>query len=111
MPYKCQTNGSTIPEKHDKRVKLTKSQKEEIYNIYNLYGAYSHRELADMYGVSKRLITFIVNPETKERNLQAREDRGGSKQYYDKDKHRVAMKTHRDHKQRLHLKGELDERR
>ena len=91
-----------IQEKDDRRVKITASQKVEIYNLYNLYGAYSQRELASIFGVSRRLITFIVDPAKQKANLAIR-----SKSYYDKDKHRVAMKTHRDHKQRLYLKGDL----
>ena len=108
MPYKHEYNNSKIPEKHDKRIKLTKSQKQEIYSIYNEYGAYSQRELASMYGVSRRLITFIVNPEAQQANLERYQERGGSKQYYDKDKHTIAMRTHRRHKHELSKKGLLE---
>lgn len=96
-----------IDESNDKRVKLTSSQKEEIYNLYNLYGAYSQRELAKMYGVSRRLITFIIDPDKQKANYKARVANGGSKQYYNKDKHTRAMQTHRKHKQRLYLCGKL----
>lgn len=108
MPYKHEYDKSKIPEKHDKRVKLTKSQKEEIYNVYNLYGAFSHRELADLYGVSRRTISFIVDPQQKQDNLDRLEERGGTKIYYDKDKHTKAMRVHRRHKHELDLQGELD---
>ena len=108
MPYKHVEK--LIPEKYDKRVKLTKSQKEEIYNLYNLYGAYSLNELASMFGVSKRTIHFIVSPEKREENYSLRVQNGGSKQYYDKEKHTIAMQTHRRHKQSLYLNGNLDDR-
>ncbi len=101
MPYKNTT--LKIQEKDDKRVKLTASQRVEIYNLYNVYGAYSQRELAAMFGVSRRLITFITDPAKHKANLAIRD----SKKYYDKDANTIAMKTHRDHKQRLYLKGEL----
>jgi len=97
-----------IKEKDDKRIKLTKSQKSEIYSLYNLYGAFSQRELAKMFGVSRRLITFIVEPQKQVENLKRRNEAGGSKQYYDKDKWREQMKSHRHHKQELYVKGELE---
>ena len=106
MPYKH--TEMKIPEKLDRRVKLTKSQKEEIYNLYNLYNAYSQRELAAMYGVSRRLITYIVDPNKEKKMLEAREARGGWKQYYSKDKWREQMKSHRRYKQELYIRGELE---
>jgi hypothetical protein len=107
MPYKFIYEKKYIPEKKDKRVKLTKSQKEEIYILYNLYGAYSQRELATMYGVSKRLITFIVDPEKLKKNYENRLEKGGSKIYYNKDKHTEAIRKHRRYKQELNLRDEL----
>ncbi len=108
MPY-VHTKLS-IPKNKDRRIKLTKSQKEEIYNLYNLYGAYSQRELAAMYEVSRRLITFIIDPSKLEQCLQRREERGGSKQYYCKEKRRLHMKSHRSYKQQLYLNNELVEK-
>lgn len=107
MPYKCATK--RIPEKFDKRVVLTKSQKEEIYMIYNYYGSYSLRELATMYGVSKRTIQFITDPAKQEANLERLKERGGSKIYYNKDTHRTQMRKHRRYKQKLYLDGKLEE--
>jgi len=106
MPYKYATDKMLIPENKDKRVKLTLCQKEEIFELYAT-GNYSQRALSREYNVSRRLIQFIICPEKLEENRQRRQERGGSKQYYDKDKHRIAMKTHRQHKQKLYLKGEL----
>jgi len=107
MPYKHIEY--LIPKKigKDKRIKLTNSQKNEIYMLYNYYGAYSQRELAKMFGVSRRLITFVIEPNRLKKNYEQRLERGGSKIYYDKDKHTVAMRTHRNHKQELYLNNEL----
>ena len=97
-----------IPERLDRRVKLTKSQKAEIYSMYNEYCAYSPRELARMFGVSRRTIVFIVDPHQKAEMLKRRKERGGSKQYYDKSKNTVAVRNHRRYKRKLKLNGELE---
>jgi hypothetical protein len=55
----------------DKRVKLTKEQKEEIIAFRQLHGSkrgYGDRVLAEMYGVSRRTIQFILDPNKLEVN-------------------------------------------
>ena len=98
MPYKFQTDKVKMPRKHDKRVKLTNEQKDEIRS---LKGMLSIRKIADKYGVSARLVTFIFDPEELTRNLQLRKERGGSKMYYDKEKHKENMRIHRRYKQKV----------
>ncbi len=98
MPYKFSTKKVRLKEKHDKRCKLTKEQRIEIHK--NEFGL-SQRALARKYGVSRRLITFILDPAKKVRDLENRAARGGSKLYYDKDKHREAIKKHRRYKQKV----------
>ena len=90
----------TVPESHDKRVKLTKDDKEFIRQLYK-EGLYSQRELAREFNVSRRSIVFAIYPERREQNYQTRVDRGGSKQYYDKDKNTVYMREHRAFKKKL----------
>ena len=102
MPYKCEP--LHIPKPKDRRVKLTDEQRIEIKASMGLY---SQRKLAAMYNVSRRLITYILDPKKQEANLKQRAERGGSKIYYDKDKHTIAMRTHRQYKQQLYLNGEL----
>ena len=105
MPYtstKIKIQGT----KHDRRVKLTPEQKQEISTKYAT-GLYSQRELAREYNVSRRLITFIIDPAKHKANLAARKAKGGSKQYYDKDKHTEAIRTHRRYKQALYKKGDI----
>lgn len=51
-----------------------------------------------MFNVSRRLIVFIVFPERLERNYQCRLDNGGSKIYYNREKHNEAIKKYRRYK-------------
>ena len=104
MPYKFDTDKLKIQRCDDKRVKLSLEQREEIKE---LYGKISQRKLAKMYDVSRRLIIFIGCPEKQERNLQQRKESGGSSQYHDTEKQRLYMRTHRENKQELMLKGRL----
>lgn len=98
MPYKWQSEKKLIPRHKDRRVKLTHEQREEIRN--NDLGL-SINALARKYGVSKRLIQFIRFPERHEKNLENRKNRGGSKIYYDTEKHKETMKDHRRYKQSI----------
>ena len=108
MPYKFQEKKMLIPSEpgKDRRRKLTEKEKLEIFE---LYGTISQRKLAKMFGVSRRTIIFIGNPEKMEENYRRRVENGGSKMYYNKEKHRQYMKKHRTHKQELFLKGDLIE--
>lgn len=90
----------------DRRVKLTDNDKELIRKIRKEENL-SQRELARKFNVSRRLIQYILDPEKLEENKRLREERGGSKQYYNKEKHREYMKDHRRYKQDLYTKGEI----
>lgn len=96
MPYK--TEKLKLDSKFlDRRVKLLDCQKEMVVwwrNERNL----SQRKLAEMFGVSRRTIQFILDPRKLKENKERRKERGGSKQYYDKDKNNQYMKTHRKYK-------------
>jgi len=85
----------------DKRSKLIPCQKERIYHMYNVQGGFSQRELAKMFGVSRRTIQFIIDPDKHKDNLNRREERGGTSVYYDRDKQREYMRTHRNNKKLL----------
>ena len=104
MPYKFAAQHKKMRREDDGRVKLPKHAYREIYDLYNIYGAYSQKELAEMYGVSKRLIGFIVNPESYERNKELAKNRN---YYPGKDRWREIMKTHRKKKRKLELEGKL----
>lgn len=95
MPYKSEK--IKLPSKMmDKRVKLLPCQREMIVYWTNL--GLSQRQLAKMFNVSRRLITFIQDPSKQQRNLERRKESGGSSQYYDKSKHSQYMKDHRKSK-------------
>ena len=96
-----------LSESQDRRVKLTDAQKKEIYHKYNVVGNCSQRSLAKEYKVSRRLITFIIDPSKHEQNKIRREERGGSKIYYDKESHGKAISRTRAYKKELLEKGEL----
>jgi hypothetical protein len=101
MPYKSEKikiQGG----KYDRRVKLTPEEKKEIHT--NALGL-SQRALASKYGVSRRTITFILDPNKLEENKKRRKERGGSKQYYKPDEWAETMREHRHYKHNLHKKG------
>ena len=110
MPYKFETEKMLIPRKLDKRVKLTLEEKDDIRKSYN-QGGYSQRQLARLYGVSRRTIQFIVNPTSLEENIERRKERGGSAQYYDKDKNTTYINRWRKHKKSLYDSKKLIEAR
>jgi len=82
-----------------KNTKLLPCQKEMVM-YWGKQGA-SQRRLAKMFNVSRRLIQFILNPESHKKNLERRRELGGSKIYYKKDKHTKAIREHRQYKKEL----------
>ncbi len=105
MPYVSEK--IKLKPSQDRRRKLTDEQKKEIHHKYNVVGGYSQRGLASEYGVSRRLITFIIDPSKKVKDLENRKARGGSKIYYDTEASTISKREHRRYKQGLYLKGEL----
>ncbi|UUV43258.1 helix-turn-helix DNA binding domain protein [Rhodobacter phage RcCWillis] len=107
MPYAFESKGKKIPREpgKDRRVKLSEAQKDEIRELaLNM----SQRELASRFGVSRRTISFILDPEKRAANYERRKERGGSAQYYDRETHAESMRRHRRHKKALDDKGELE---
>jgi DNA-binding XRE family transcriptional regulator len=88
----------------DRRVKLSDNDKLLIKSLYD-EGNTSQRKLARDFNVSRRTIQFILDPEKQRRNYEKRLEKGGSKQYYDKDKNTESMRKHRAHKKDLLNKG------
>ena len=79
-----------------RNVKLLECQKLMV-QYHHLQGMSIH-SLSKLFRVTRRAIQFILYPERKIKNLEDRHKRGGTKQYYDKDKHKDYMKTHRQYK-------------
>lgn len=79
----------------DRRRKLTEVDKEEI-KTWHRQGTSIH-EISRVTGVNRRLIQFILFPERHVHNLALRAERGGSRVYYVRKKHTLAMRKHRAH--------------
>lgn len=95
----------------DRRVKLTPEQKNDIQNEWNyhiycsrnglIHEAISQRKLAKKYGVSRRLIQFIIDPQKRLDNVERRRERGGSMIYYKKEEWKFIIRDHRAYKKEL----------
>lgn len=83
----------------DRRTKLLPCQKEMVKYYYNQ--GVSITKLAKDFKVNKRLIQFLLFPERLEKNKKDRIDRGGWKQYYDKDVNTITIKEHRHYKNEI----------
>lgn len=98
MPYSEHKN-NPIPPEYDRRRKLSEADKASIREEWEAGKA--QRQLAREYGVSRRLISFIVHPDklTEARRLFRERQKEG--RYYDKDKHTAQVRKHRRYKQSL----------
>jgi hypothetical protein len=103
MPYKIEKIKINDPFL-DRRIKLIPCQIEMI-NLLHGQG-WSQRKLASRFKVSRRLITFILFPEKREKNYQKRVLKGGSMQYYNKEKHTIAIRETRQYKHKI-LKNDI----
>lgn len=104
MPYKSERipiSGTA----YDRRQKLTPEQREEIYHRYHTESI-SQRRLAQEYGVSRRLVTFIIDPDKMEESRQ-RLKQSKAKGLYKPDKKKWAstVREHRRYKQELFKQG------
>lgn len=107
MPYKFEKTPINNP-KYDKRVKLTDEDRENIRKEYTT-GLISQRQLAEKYGVSKRLIQFVLSPEKAKEAKQQFLERQKDGRYYNKEKHKEYMKNYRNHKKELYQNGLLND--
>lgn len=92
----------------DRRVRLSDDDRKKIKELF-FDENYSKRKLANIFNVSRRTIQFIISPEKLEENKKRRTERGGSKVYYDKNKHKNFMKSHRNYKKKLFNEGLIGE--
>lgn len=105
MPYKHSKPGVLIPRDKRKTVKLPESEHENV-RLHYLHSK-SQRKTAAHFGVSRRLITLIVDSGKLKRHKELAKERQKDGRYYDKEKHREYMRTHRHRKQELMKQGEL----
>lgn len=98
-----------LSREQDRRYKLTDEQRDEIRHKYST-GLYSQRELAAEYNVSRRLITFIIDPEKLKHNAELLKERRADGRYKPSKKEWAAtMREHRKYKQELYIQGLLKE--
>ena len=104
MPYKSEKikiEGTKL----DRRRKLTEDQKEYIRWLREEEGL-SQRQLAAMFGVSRRLITFILDPEKEKKNKERIKRLKQEGRYkYSKEQWAEVMREHRHYKEKLHKDG------
>jgi hypothetical protein len=106
MPYKCEKDN--IPTQLKRSSKLSEDDKEEMRRLRQLsHSDWSYNALGREFGVSKRTAYWVINPDKQKENYQKRVERGGSKQYYDREKHTNAMRDHRKYKKQLADEGKL----
>lgn len=105
MPYKFDTKKMKIPREQRKNVKLSLEDRKKIADMYKT-GYYSQRQLAEMFGVSKKTIYMYVD-ETGERakhsqeKAKERNKRIGYKNY-------EAIKRTREYRKMLYKNGKLE---
>lgn len=105
MPFRTET--IKLPKKYDRRIKLTDQQRDEIKVKYAT-GLYSQYNLADEYHVSRRTISFIINPDKYEISKeQFRERRKDGRYKPDKETRNKAQRKHRAYKKRLYDEGKI----
>ena len=107
MPYKSEK--IKLLRSQDRRIKLTDEQRKEIRQKYST-GLHSQRALAKEYGVSRRLITFVIDDSKYQKCKEQFKERKADGRYKpDKETWAKTMREHRQYKQRLYLDGELTE--
>lgn len=102
MPYKFDTKH--IPPELDRRRKLSNSQRSEIEARFKA-GSVSMRLLAREYGVSRKLIKLIVDPDAMERNRQYIKEHW--RDHYDTRKNTLVRREFRANKKELDARGLL----
>jgi DNA invertase Pin-like site-specific DNA recombinase len=103
MPFKSEK--IKLPEKYDRRRKLTNDQKDEIRKKYES-GFGSLQSLANEYGVSKKTILLTVNPKSKEKNDKRIKDHWKEYQASKNERNKI-MRDHRQYKQELYMSGKI----
>lgn len=106
MPYKCEK--IKMPNELKRSYKLTEQDKEDIKYI-RANSSLGYRKIAALFGVSKRRIQQICNPEVELRNKKRLKELQKDGRYYKKDRHREYMKSHRHYKHGLYKSGFLKE--
>lgn len=95
-----------VGRKYDRRIKMTAEDIAEAIRLRKEdKDRWSYQKLADRFGVSKRLIIFRIRPETLEKVLEARRERGGY--HADTARQAIYMRNHRRYKRKLRNEGKI----
>lgn len=89
-----------LGENLDRRRKLPRSEHERIRALY-ASGKHSQRNLAGMFGVSRRLITFILVPDRERIQKERVKKEKRWLKYYDRETHSQNMKNLREYKRKI----------
>ena len=108
MPYKSERKGLVLKPEDDKRRKLTEEQKEEIRELHAT-GDHSQRSLALQFGVSRKSVSFIVDPAKMAAHKVAYAERQADGRYYIKEAHTKSVRKLRQRRKELDDAGELVE--
>ena len=103
MPYKSEK--IKLPENLDRRRKLTDGDRQEIKDLYAT-GMWSLNGLAKKYGVSKKSILLIVNPDSAEKAKQYRKEHWRDFQQKGEEWNAI-QREHRAYKYNLYKQGLL----
>lgn len=96
-----------LPEGYDRRAKLSDEQRDEIRHKYST-GLYSQRQLAAEYGVSRRLIIFILDPDKRKRNAEVHRENGSDGRYRNtEEENEMYRERPTKYKEQLFIEGKL----
>ena len=108
MPYKSEKI-RIAGTKYDRRAKLTDDERMEIKRIRKEEGL-GYQRIANMFGVSKRLVQFICNPDLAEKNRQRLKEKKSEGLYkYGHKEWAETIREHRRYKQLLYVSGKIKE--
>ncbi len=85
--YKNNKSGAVAPANVGKHLKLTEEEVQEIIYLYCEKGV-TQKVIADHYGISRRTIQYILNPESRRKNYER-------VMQEDKEQHRERMRNFR----------------
>lgn len=108
MPYKSDKKGILIPRELKRNIKLSLEEREEIKRIRREEGV-SYQKIANAFGVSKRLVIFICNPDIAEKAKERLKEAKRQGKYYYKHKNTAAVRETRRYKHKLYNDGKLEQ--
>lgn len=108
MPYLSEKKGVLIPRDYKATTRISEEDRAEVVRLRKENPSYwSQRKLAAKFGVSRRLIQFILDPVKAEKAKQQFAERQKTGRYYDREKHNAHMRKHRAYKRQLAEEGKL----